>query len=171
MVRRLSDMAHIRRAVRLTVHLIVFSGKRALFSCDDIGMRRATNTCFPAFSRRTSAMLCKCANEACNTPFRRIREGKLFQVETEYFPSRGPSPTVSRKTRPLGRIEHYWLCDACSPFVTLTFDQSRGVITVPLPDGSGKKTVRVSRWTGSRRWQSSMTDLRNRRYTRCGDET
>jgi hypothetical protein len=88
-------------------------------------------------------MLCKCANEACNTPFRRIREGKLFQVETEYFPSPGPSPTVSRKTRPLRRIEHYWLCDACSPFVTLTFDQSRGVITVPLPDGSGKKTVRV----------------------------
>jgi hypothetical protein len=87
-------------------------------------------------------MLCKCANEACNTPFRRLREGKLFQVETEYFPSRGPSPSL-RKMRPWRRIEHYWLCDACSPFVTLTFDQDRGVITVPLPDGAGKKTVRV----------------------------
>jgi hypothetical protein len=36
-------------------------------------------------------MLYKCANQACNTPFRRLREGKLFQVETEYFPGRGPA--------------------------------------------------------------------------------
>jgi hypothetical protein len=27
--------------------------------------------------------------------------------------------------------------------VTLTFDQNRGVITVPLPDGSGHKVVKV----------------------------
>ena len=88
-------------------------------------------------------MLYKCANQACNTPFRRLREGKLFKVETEYFPGRGPAPSVQRKARPGHRIEHYWLCDACSPFVTLTFDRKRGVITVPLPDGSGKKTVRL----------------------------
>lgn len=87
-------------------------------------------------------MLYKCANEACNTPFRRLREGKLFQVETEYFEGRGPASTL-QKTRPWRRTEHYWLCDACAPFVTLTFDQSRGVIAVPLPDGAGKKTVRV----------------------------
>jgi hypothetical protein len=88
-------------------------------------------------------MLYKCANEACNTPFRRLREGKLFQVETEYFAGRGPSPALSRRARPWRRIEHYWLCDACSHFVTLTFDRERGVVTVPLPDGSGKKTVKV----------------------------
>jgi len=88
-------------------------------------------------------MLYKCANEACNTPFRRLREGKLFQVETEYFAGRGPSPTLSRRARPWRRVEHYWLCDACSPFVTLTFDRERGVITVPLPDGSGRKIVRM----------------------------
>jgi hypothetical protein len=40
-------------------------------------------------------------------------------------------------------VEHFWLCDACSPFVTLMFDRERGVITVPLPDGAGKKTVRL----------------------------
>ena len=88
-------------------------------------------------------MLCKCANQACNTPFRRLREGKLFHVETEYFESRGPAPFPSRKAKPWRRVEHYWLCDACSPFVTLTFDQSRGVITVPLPDSMGKKTVKM----------------------------
>ncbi|SRR5579883_2158663 len=88
-------------------------------------------------------MLYKCANQACHTPFRRLREGKLFQVETEYFAGHGPSPTLSRRARPWRRIEHYWLCDACSNFVTLSFDRDRGVVTVPLPDGSGKKTVRV----------------------------
>jgi hypothetical protein len=41
-------------------------------------------------------MLCKCANEACNTPYRRLREGKLFQVETEYFPSRSPRPQFAK---------------------------------------------------------------------------
>ena len=88
-------------------------------------------------------MLCKCANQACNTPFRRLREGKLFQVETEYFGERGAPGITIRKARPWRRVEHYWLCDACSPFVTLTFDQNRGVITVPLPDGVGKKTVKI----------------------------
>jgi hypothetical protein len=88
-------------------------------------------------------MLYKCANEACNTPFRRLREGKLFQVETEYFPGRRPVSNMQRKARPARRIEHYWLCDACAPFVTLTFDRQRGVITVPLADGSGMKAVKL----------------------------
>src|SRR5258706_6678577 len=86
-------------------------------------------------------MLYKCANESCNTPFRRLREGKLFKVETEYFAGRRPS--TLRKTIPTRRIEHYWLCDACSPFVTLTFEHGRGVVTVPLPDSLGKKTVKM----------------------------
>ncbi len=88
-------------------------------------------------------MLHKCANEACSTPFRRLREGKLFQVETEYFAGNGLAAEPLRKTRKPRRVEHYWLCDTCSPFVTLTFDQRRGVITVPLPDGAGQKTIKV----------------------------
>lgn len=88
-------------------------------------------------------MLYKCANESCNAPFRRLREGKLFQVETEYFSGHDVPRHAARKGRPSRRVEHYWLCDACSPFVTLTFDRARGVITVPLPDGLGKKTVKM----------------------------
>ena len=88
-------------------------------------------------------MLYKCANEACSTPFRRLREGKLFQVETEHFAGNGPAAEPLRKSRSGRRVEHYWLCDACSPFVTLTFDRQRGVITVPLPDGTGQKTVKM----------------------------
>lgn len=87
-------------------------------------------------------MLSTCANLACSTPFRRLREGKLFQVETEYFDRNRTTHSV-RKERVLRRVEHYWLCDECSPFVTLTFDRVRGVIAVPLPDGTGEKTVKV----------------------------
>jgi hypothetical protein len=91
---------------------------------------------------RRNAMLYKCANEACSTPFRRLREGKLFQVETEYF-AQPQAGSGARRTRPWRRVEHYWLCDTCSSFVTLTFDRERGVITVPLPDGVGKRTVKL----------------------------
>jgi hypothetical protein len=87
-------------------------------------------------------MLYKCANEACSAPFRRLREGKLFQVETEYFTqAQAQSGSAHRRTRPWRRVEHYWLCDTCSTYITLTFDRDRGVITVPLPDGLGKRTV------------------------------
>lgn len=88
-------------------------------------------------------MLYKCANVACSTPFRRLREGKLFQVETEYSAGHTVAGTSSRRGRMGRHIEHYWLCDACSPFVTLTFEKERGVVTVPLSDGTGKKTVRM----------------------------
>ena len=43
-------------------------------------------------------MLYKCANEACSTPFRKLREGKLFQVETEYFAGEGV--LAARRTHP-----------------------------------------------------------------------
>ena len=86
-------------------------------------------------------MLYKCANKTCNTPFRRLREGKLFKVETEYFDGRGSA--VFRRAKAVRRVEHYWLCDSCFPFVTLSFDRGQGVITVPLPDGRGKKTVQM----------------------------
>jgi len=84
-------------------------------------------------------MLYKCANEACSVPFRRLREGKLFQVETEYFAQ--PSGGGTQRRRPWRRVEHYWLCDTCAAYITLTFDRERGVVTVPLPDGMGKRMI------------------------------
>jgi hypothetical protein len=101
-------------------------------------------------------MLYKCANESCNAPFRHLREGKLFQVETEFFSGHDAPSHAARKGRSARRVEHYWLCDACSPFVTLSFDRTRGVITVPLPDGLGKKTV--ARWGWRRRNTSGPSE-------------
>lgn len=89
-------------------------------------------------------MLRKCANNTCSNPFRRLSEGKLFQVETEYSaPAPVPKLRASGSTRPLHRIEHYWLCDECSSFLTLTFEKGQGMITIPLPGAAGKKTVRA----------------------------
>lgn len=76
-------------------------------------------------------MLHKCANASCSVPFRRLSEGKLFQVET---PTADLS--VSRpggRMRSLRKVEHFWLCDDCSSHLTLAFEQERGIITVPIP--------------------------------------
>ena len=79
-------------------------------------------------------MLAKCANPACNTPFRRLSEGKLFLLESES--KRDPDEFDPRKNKPARRVEHFWLCNDCARLVTLTFDTKSGVVTVPLPAGS-----------------------------------
>jgi hypothetical protein len=86
-------------------------------------------------------MLAKCANPACSTPFRRLSEGKLFQVETAGSPSEGIYDV--RKGKPPHRIEHFWLCNQCAALVTLTFDPGNGILTVPLPARDLTKRVRV----------------------------
>ena len=80
-------------------------------------------------------MLYKCANPACSRPFRRLDEGKLFQVETEYFPaSESRQALPSKRGRMLRHhVERYWLCDDCCSTLTLTFEQGRGIATIPLP--------------------------------------
>ena len=77
-------------------------------------------------------------------PFRRLREGKLFRVESDCADrnavENGRQQKHARKTR---RVEHYWLCDLCAPYLSLTFDSHTGVLTIPLPEGRGKKTVQM----------------------------
>ena len=93
---------------------------------------------------RMTSMLQKCANSTCSNSFRRLSEGKLFQVETEYFSSPElPSGRAARGGRRMNRIEHYWLCAECSSFLTLAFEKGCGMITVPLPGAVGRKTVRT----------------------------
>jgi hypothetical protein len=88
-------------------------------------------------------MLKKCANPACTAIFRYLREGKMFYVETEVFATADLSFPNAERKKGSRRLEHYWLCEACCVHVTLTFDQHKGVLTVPLPDGVGKKTIRM----------------------------
>ena len=75
-------------------------------------------------------MLAKCANAVCNTPFRRLSEGKLFLLQGEGMSNREPLDV--QKAKPPRRVEYFWLCSDCARMVTLTFNSTTGVTTVPL---------------------------------------
>ncbi|MBZ5688915.1 MAG: hypothetical protein LAP86_28225 [Acidobacteriia bacterium] len=78
-------------------------------------------------------MLSHCANTDCHKPFLRLREGKLFLVETDRLTKRGePSvpPFVRARQKPR-QVEHYWLCDECAAQWTLIYDRERGVALAP----------------------------------------
>jgi len=77
-------------------------------------------------------MLHKCANPACSVPFRRLDEGKLFQVEMEYLSLSTDPLSSPLRRRTLHHRERYWLCDACCSCFTLAFESGRGVVAVPL---------------------------------------
>ena len=79
-------------------------------------------------------MLSRCANHQCLKPFLRLREGKLFLVETgrpkKLGPSRGNGSFPVRELQP--RIERFWLCDECALHWTLICDREQGVLLAPL---------------------------------------
>jgi hypothetical protein len=81
-------------------------------------------------------MLQKCANPGCSVPFRSLHEGKLFLAETFVPETDGGVEGGRRKIR---RREHFWLCAACSAHFTLHFDTSRGMLTVPISNGAGRR--------------------------------
>lgn len=74
-------------------------------------------------------MLHKCANPSCSTPFRSLREGKLFLAET--LPPESATQ-LSRLPPKIRRREHFWLCELCSNHFTLRFDAERGMLAVPI---------------------------------------
>jgi hypothetical protein len=79
-------------------------------------------------------MLSQCANVSCCKPFLRLREGKLFLVETDRISKPGESaapPFIRAKQQPR-LVEHYWLCDDCAKQWTLIYDRQNGVSLVPL---------------------------------------
>jgi hypothetical protein len=75
-------------------------------------------------------MLSHCANPQCSKPFLRLRQGKLFLVETQYTGGAGefkePAPTGTRQKKHQ-RVERYWLCDQCAAVWTLVHDRNRGI--------------------------------------------
>lgn len=79
-------------------------------------------------------MLSQCANSQCSKPFLRLRDGKLFLVETERLPKPGQAsgPPFVRARQQQRQVEHYWLCDECAKLWTLIYDRERGVALSPL---------------------------------------
>ncbi len=80
-------------------------------------------------------MLSRCANSSCCKPFLRLREGKLFLVETARLKKPGEplGPPFVRTRRQPRHVEHFWLCDDCATQWTLVYDQDRGIGLIPLP--------------------------------------
>jgi hypothetical protein len=79
-------------------------------------------------------MLSHCANSRCTRPFLRLRQGKLFLVETE-FASRSRelmAPSSARMRLQPRRVERYWLCDECAAVWTLVHDRKQGIVLMPL---------------------------------------
>ena len=79
-------------------------------------------------------MLSQCANTQCHKPFLRLREGKLFLVETDRLakPGEPPSPPFVRARQQQRQVEHFWLCDECAARWTLIYDRDIGVAVVPI---------------------------------------
>ena len=80
-------------------------------------------------------MLHKCANPACSNLFRSLSRGKLFllHMDDHCVAASARVASASRRERPAGQMERFWLCDGCSSVLTLTFERGRGMVTVPLP--------------------------------------
>jgi len=79
-------------------------------------------------------MLSQCANPKCSKPFLKLREGKLFLVETERMtkPGEPAVPPFVRARQQQRRVEHYWLCDDCAAQWTLVYERDHGVALAPL---------------------------------------
>jgi hypothetical protein len=104
------------------------------------GMQRAHET--DGVARRGSScereavndMLSQCANGQCRKPFLKLREGKLFLVETDRVsqPGESAAPPFIRARKQPRVVEHYWLCDECAVSWTLAYDRDHGVTLAPL---------------------------------------
>ena len=99
-------------------------------------------------------MLHKCANSSCSKQFRRVSDGKLFQVETDYFENGLCTEADVSTSKPRRRVEYFWLCGECSTFLSLSFDKTHGVITVSATGNALRKSV-----TGVRYAEPTRPDL------------
>jgi len=79
-------------------------------------------------------MLSRCANVECSKPFLRLREGRLFLVETDRLtrPGESAGPPFVRARQKQRQVEHFWLCDDCAAQFTLIYERERGVVLLPL---------------------------------------
>lgn len=79
-------------------------------------------------------MLSRCANQRCSKPFLRLREGKLYLVETDRLakPGEAAAPPFVRARQQQRVVQHYWLCGDCAAQWTLIYDRDHGVALVPL---------------------------------------
>jgi hypothetical protein len=79
-------------------------------------------------------MVSNCANPACATPLRYLRDGRLFQFEVKALAADGGDTDARPGKKTLSRqVWHYWLCGPCSASMTLEFDGREGLKVISLP--------------------------------------
>jgi len=81
-------------------------------------------------------MVSKCANPDCSAAFRYFHTGKLFRAETASGFDRRAMGQDAQQSKPLRRLEFFWLCEDCSGKMTLSFGRDSGV-TVRPNEGAG----------------------------------
>jgi hypothetical protein len=52
-------------------------------------------------------MVSTCANPECSAPFRHLKKGRVFLIDSRDY-ARGQEASSS------SRLEYFWLCDACA---------------------------------------------------------
>src|SRR5579864_527318 len=72
-------------------------------------------------------MLHKCANPRCSSLFRKMNQGRLFQIA-----QRPVSRDERLRRAGVPGVKYFWLCDQCQTFFTLAFRPDSGVMVVPL---------------------------------------
>jgi len=73
-------------------------------------------------------MLGKCSNPSCSAPFRYLRDGKLFRLESD--------PRL--RTSKTNTLEYFWLCDRCSTGMSLRIGDAGEVRPVTFPRSVGR---------------------------------
>ena len=77
-------------------------------------------------------MVNNCANPQCAKPLHYLRDGRIFVFDAE-----------SESDKPIHRMEHYWLCGACSQ--TMRLEKTlQGVRTVVKPGLRVRQTIEIS---------------------------
>jgi len=66
-----------------------------------------------------------CANPRCARPLKYLRDGRIYIFEMKSAPGEPGSKRIHR-------VEHYWLCGACSQTLILVQDRA-GVHVAPKP--------------------------------------
>jgi len=76
-----------------------------------------------SFKVGSIAMIAKCANPVCSAPFHYLREGKVFRME--FDPNGSPLKPKMAASKPVRKIEHFWLCGPCSTTLTLVMNKGK----------------------------------------------
>lgn len=69
-------------------------------------------------------MLNECSNPSCAAPFRYLKDGKLFCLESDR----------TLRSSKVDRVEYFWLCRRCSSEMILRLREDGTVVAVLLPE-------------------------------------